>query len=80
MCGVSLRDAIFRKKTDRNQTDTNEMATTESKYQTNFYSAEKYQYLTKIKQIVPKISTKYRENTKKLVTEITTTNLVLVFS
>ena len=41
------RDAIFRKKTNRNQTDTNEMTTTETKYQTDFYSAEKYQYLTK---------------------------------
>ena len=28
--------------TNRNQTDTNEMATTEIKYQTDFYSAEKY--------------------------------------
>ena len=33
--------------TNRNQTDTNEIATTETKYQTDFYSAEKYQYLTK---------------------------------
>ena len=37
------RDATFRKMTNRNQTDTNEMATTETKYQTDFYSAEKYQ-------------------------------------
>ena len=41
---VPFRDAIFRKMTNRNQTDTNEMATTETKYQTDFYSAEKYQY------------------------------------
>ena len=32
---------------NQNQTDTNEIATTEAKYQTNLYSAEKYQYLTK---------------------------------
>ena len=32
--------------TNRNQTDTNEMTNTETKYQTDFYSAEKYQYLT----------------------------------
>ena len=41
---VPIRDAIFRKMTNRNQTDTNEMTTTETKYQTDFYSAEKYQY------------------------------------
>ena len=33
--------------TNRNQTDTNKIATTEANYQTYFYSAEKYQYLTK---------------------------------
>ena len=44
---VMSRDATFRKMTNRNQTDTNEIATTETKYQTDFYSAEKYQYLTK---------------------------------
>ena len=33
--------------TNRNQTDTNEIATTKIKYQTDFYSAEKYRYLTK---------------------------------
>ena len=44
---VSTRDAIFRKMANRDQTDTNEMATTKTKYQTNFYSAPKYQYLTK---------------------------------
>ena len=36
------RDAAFRKMPNRNQTDTNEMATTETKYQTDFYSSEKY--------------------------------------
>ena len=30
--------------TNRNQTNTNEMATTETKYQTDLYSAEKYKY------------------------------------
>ena len=33
---VSSRSAIFGKMTNRNQTDTNEMATTETKYQTDF--------------------------------------------
>ena len=41
---LSPRGAIFRKMTNRNQTNTNEMATTETKYQTDFYFAEKYQY------------------------------------
>ena len=44
---VNRRDAIFRKMKNRNQTDTNEMTTTETKYQTDFYRAEKYQYLNK---------------------------------
>ena len=42
--GHGPSDAIFRKITNRNQTDTNEMATEETKYQTDFYSAKKYQY------------------------------------
>ena len=29
-------DVIFRKMTNQNQTDTNEIATTETKYQTDF--------------------------------------------
>ena len=37
---VLIRDVIFRKMTNRNQTDTNEMATIETKYQTDLYSAE----------------------------------------
>ena len=38
---MHTRGAIFRKKnSNRNQTDTNEMATTETKYQTDFYSAK----------------------------------------
>ena len=44
---ILIRGAIFRKITSQNQTDTNEMATTETKYQTDFYSAQKYQYITK---------------------------------
>ena len=36
------RDAIFRKMTNRYQTDTNEIATTETKYLTDLYSSEKY--------------------------------------
>ena len=37
---VLARDAIFRKMANRNETDTNEMATIKTKYQTNFYSAK----------------------------------------
>ena len=33
---VGTSDVIFRKMTNRNQTDTNEMTNTEAKYQTNF--------------------------------------------
>ena len=33
---LKTRDVIFRKMTNRNQTDTNEMTNTETKYQTNF--------------------------------------------
>ena len=43
-----VRDVIFRKMTNQNQTDTNEMATTETKYQTDFYSAEKIPILNLI--------------------------------
>ena len=44
---VVIRDVILRKIAIQNQTDTNEMVTTETKYQTYFYSSEKYHYLTK---------------------------------
>ena len=51
--------------TNRNQTNTNEMATTETKYQTDFYSTEKYQYLKKNNKSVlkntDKIPRKYRD-------------------
>ena len=33
---MPIRDVIFRKMTNLNQTDTNEKATTETKYQTDF--------------------------------------------
>ena len=33
--------------TNQTQTNTNVIATTETKYQTDFYSAKKYQHLTK---------------------------------
>ena len=65
---------------NQNQTDTNEMATTETKYQTNFYSAEKYQYLTKFNKIVLNMPMKYQGNTKKFWTEIPNADLVFVFS
>ena len=38
---------IFRKMRNRNQTDTNEIANTETKYQTYFYFFPKYQDFTK---------------------------------
>ena len=38
---ISARDVIFRKITNQNRTDTNEIATRETKYQTNFYSSKK---------------------------------------
>ena len=65
--------------TNQNQTDTNEMATTEAKCQTDFYAAEKYQYLTKLNKTVLKMPVKYQENTKEFATEIPNTDLVLVF-
>ena len=40
---VRIRDATCSKMRNQNQTDTNEITTTETKYQTDFYSAEKYQ-------------------------------------
>ena len=78
---VISRDAIFRKMTNQNQIDTNEMATTETKYQTNFYSAEKNTNIyPNFNKSVHKKPTKYQENTKKFGTEIPNTDLVLVFS
>ena len=57
------------------------MATTETKYQTDFYSAEKYQYLTKFNKSVLKMPIIYQENTKKFGTEyLPNTDLVWAFS
>ena len=70
---VAARDVIFRKITNRNQTDTNEMTNTETKFQTNFYSAQKYQYLTKFYQDHSQNSDKIPRNTKKFGTEIPNT-------
>ena len=66
---AGIRGVTFRKMTktnqNQNQTDTNVMATTKTKYQTNFYSAGKYQYLTKFQEDrTPdndKIQRKYQE-------------------
>ena len=45
----ALLDVPFseEKNSNRNQTDTNEMATTETKYQNRFLLCQKYQYITK---------------------------------
>ena len=75
------RDVIFRKMANRNQTNTNEMTTTETKCQTNFYSVEKHTNIwSNFNKIVLKMPIKYQENTKKFGTEIPNTDLVLVFS
>ena len=66
--------------TNQNQTDANEIATTETKYQTDFYSAEKYNIKPTFNKVVLKIPIKYQENTKKFETLIPNTDLVLVFS
>ena len=58
---LCFRDAIFRKMTNQNQTDTNEMATTETKYQTDFYSAEKYNIKPTFNKVVLKTPIKYQE-------------------
>ena len=59
------RGAIFRKFSNRNQTDTNEMATTETKYQTDFYSAKNTNILPNFNKGLPqntdKIPRKYQE-------------------
>ena len=39
---TNTRDVIFGKMENQNQTDSNEMATTETKCQTDFYSAKRY--------------------------------------
>ena len=74
------RDVIFRKKTNRNQTDTNQMTTTETKYQTNFILPKNTNIQPKFYKIILKIPIKYQENTQKFGTEIPNSDLVLVFS
>ena len=44
------------------------MATTETKYQTDFYPAEKYNIKPTFNKVVLKIPIKYQENAKKLET------------
>ena len=50
---------------NRNQTNTNEMATTETKYQTDFYYAENTNIKPNFNKAVLKIPIKYQENIKK---------------
>ena len=45
---IHIRNDTFRKMTNRSQNNTNEMANTVTKYQTDFYFAEKCQYLAKL--------------------------------
>ena len=75
-----ISGAICRKISNRNQTDTNEMATTETKYQTDFYSAKNTNIEPNFKKSFLIIPIKYQENTKKFGTEIPNTDLVSVFS
>ena len=62
---VDTRDATFRKITNRNQTDTNEIATAETKNQTVFILQKKNNIKPNSKKTVLKIPIKYQENTKK---------------
>ena len=57
---VSTRDAIFRKMTNRNQTDTIEMATTETKYQTVFILTKNTNIKPTFNKVVLKIPIKYQ--------------------
>ena len=66
--------------TNRNQTDTDEMTNTETKYQTNFILPQKTNILPNFNKNIHKIPIKYQENTNKFGTEIPNTDLVLVFS
>ena len=65
---------IFRKMTKQNQTNINEMTTTETKYQTDFLLPKNTNILSNFKKIVLKTPIKYQENTKKFEKEITNTN------
>ena len=80
MHAVSTRGAIFRNISNRNQTDTNEMANTETKYQTDFYSAKNTNIQPNFNKGFLKIPIKYQQDAKKFGTEIPNTDLVLVFS
>ena len=51
------------KMTNQNQTDTNEIAPTETKYQTDFYSAEKIPIFN---QILSRPYSRFRQNSKKI--------------
>ena len=51
--------------TNRIQTNTNEMATTEIKYQSDFYSAKNINIKPNFNKAVPMMPIKYQENTKK---------------
>ena len=62
------------------QTETNEMTTRETKYQTEFYSAKTTNIKPKFKKIVLNMPIKYQENTKNFGTEVPITDLVLAFS
>ena len=59
---VVTRDATFRKMTNQTQTDTNEMATTETKYQTDFILKKNANIKPTINKVVLKIPIKYQEN------------------
>ena len=52
--------------TNRNQTDTNEMATIETKYQTIFILPKNTNIKANFNKAVLKIPIKYQENTKKI--------------
>ena len=53
------------------------MATTEAKYQTDFYSAKNTNIQPNFNKGFLKIPIKYQENTNKFATEIQNTDLVL---
>ena len=76
---VGTRDIIFRKMTNRNQTETNEMATTETKYRTDFILPKNTNVKPNFKATVLKMPIKYQQNTKKYWTEIPNTALIPVF-
>ena len=60
--------------TNRKQTDTNEMATTETKYKTFFILPKNTNIQPNFKKVVLKIPIKYQEINKKFGTEIKISN------